>query len=48
MKSLDILKESCYGWVNKKRYVDFKNKKRTLLIVDRIRTKESRKKIFIQ
>ena len=42
------LNDSCYGWVNKKEYNDFKDKKRDWIRVTRIRELDKRKKIFIQ
>lgn len=47
-KIMEKLDNSCYGWVNNKIYVKFKNKKQEFMRVERIRTKHSRKKIFIQ
>jgi len=48
MGSMDILKQSCNGWVNKGMYKDFKNKTRNVMLVFRTRQQRSRKKLFIQ
>jgi hypothetical protein len=48
MKSLDILKESCYGWVNKQMYDKFRKKEGNHIQIDNIKSKRRNKKVFIQ
>jgi len=46
--SMDILKNSCHGWVNKYTYSCFKNKTIDAMMIFRIRRKATRKRLFIQ
>jgi tyrosine-protein phosphatase YwqE len=49
MKSMDILKQSCYGWVDKESYKEFQKRKREDILIFRTKNKSpNRKKIFIQ
>jgi hypothetical protein len=46
--SIKKLNQSCYGWVNKEWYENFRTKKVDVINVSRIRLKGYRKKIFLQ